>query len=332
MEDSSATSAPFDVRYRYLASSAAPTSCLNSCSSACGSWWGCWQDQTQAPGQYALWHISTSQANSQIPMFTYYIQLNTAGNVEGASQVSKLTDAALMKRYFDDWRFLLQTIGNNKTILHIEPDLWGFVRQANSNPSLVPAVVQSANSDCSTYENSAAGMAKCMIAMARKYAPNSLVGLHVSPWNFQSSGDAATVGAFMKALGAANGDFVATDPSDRDAGYYETVKGNAAAWWDETKAKQYLAWSKALAETIGKPTVLWQVPLGNAAQNNTKNHYKDNRVDWLFANASSVASAHIAGLFFGAGQEEQTTPETDGGNLIAKTNSYIRAGGQPLCR
>lgn len=334
MEDTTATSAKFDVRYRYLAGGARPAgTCTSSCSSACGNWWGCWQDYSQTPGQYVLWHISTSQANSQIPMITYYEQLNTSGNVEGTTQVSKLNDSGVMTRYFDDWRYLLQTIGNNKVILHIEPDLWGFVRSVNSNPAAVPAAVTASNStDCAAYENSATGVATCMIAMARKYAPNSIVGLHVSPWNYTSSTDAAAAGTFMKALGAANGDFIASDPADRDAGYYETVKGNAAAWWDDAKARQYLAWSKTVAETVGKPTVLWQVPLGNSSQNNTANHYKDNRVDWLFANTSSVAAAHIAGLFFGAGESTQTTPETDGGNLIAKTTSYMGAGGQALCQ
>jgi hypothetical protein len=38
----------------------------------------------------------------------------------------------------------------------------------------------------------------------------------------------------------------------------------------------------------------------------------------------------IAGLLFGAGQQEQTTIETDGGNLIKKTIAYHNSGGTPL--
>jgi hypothetical protein len=62
-------------------------------------------------------------------------------------------------------------------MLHIEPDLWGFVRSVNGDPHAVPAQVRTANpADCASQENSAAGVARCMIAMARKYAPHVAVG------------------------------------------------------------------------------------------------------------------------------------------------------------
>jgi hypothetical protein len=41
----------------------------------------------------------------------------------------------------------------------------------------------------------------------------------------------------------------------------------------------------------------------------------------------AMRAAHITGLLFGAGQQERTTPETDGGNLIRKTIAYRNAGG-----
>ena len=45
---------------------------------------------------------------------------------------------------------------------------------------------------------------------------------------------------------------------------------------------------------------------------------------------NQVANAHIAGLLFGAGQQEQTSVETDGGNLIGKTIAYHNSGGVAL--
>ena len=58
-------------------------------------------------------------------------------------------------------------------------------------------------------------------SMARKYAPNATVGLHASPWMMPyDANDGVTLGNFMLALGAGDSDFVATDPSGRDAGYY----------------------------------------------------------------------------------------------------------------
>lgn len=75
---------------------------------------------------------------------------------------------------------------------------------------------------------------------------------------------------------------------------------------------------------------MWQIPLGNSAQNNTTNHWQDNRVDYLFTHINEVANAHVAALLFGAGHSEQTTPETDGGNLVRKTIDNWQAGGTPL--
>jgi hypothetical protein len=75
---------------------------------------------------------------------------------------------------------------------------------------------------------------------------------------------------------------------------------------------------------------LWQIPLGNMAQNNTVNHYQDDKVDWFFAHMDQLANAHVAALLFGPGQGEQTTVETDGGNLIRKTIAYHNSGGTAL--
>ncbi len=66
------------------------------------------------------------------------------------------------------------------------------------------------------------------------------------------------------------------------------------------------------------------------AQNSTCQHYKDNKLDYLFSHMDEVADAHIAALLFGPGQQEQTAPESDGGNLINKTINYYNSGGIPL--
>lgn len=339
MEDATAAAAPYDLRYRYLAGGIrAAGSCVNRCDGSCGSWWGCWQDASRAPGQYVLDHLASAAAASwngasrpQVAAITYYELLSGSGASEGAAEVAAINDAVFLGRYLDDWRFLLRTLGNNPALLHVEPDFWGFVRQVSADPGAVPAAVRAANpTDCAAQPNNAAGLAKCMIAMARKYAPNAKLGLHVSPWNYGVSGDGAAAGAFMLALGAGDGDFVVTDPSDRDAGYYESIGQNR--WWTDSSAKAYLAWSRTVAEVVGKPTLMWQIPLGNSAQNNTGNHWKDNRVEWLFAHLAEVSQAKIVGLLFGAGASGQTTPETDGGLLNARTVAYRAAGGTALCQ
>lgn len=338
MTDATAAAAPFDARYLYICGGLPASGDCAACSAACNYWWGCWQDYAQAPGQYALALINStegakwqSQARPQIPVFTYYQELQGSKLAEGSTQVSALNDAAFMSRYLGDWRLLLRTIGQHRAMLHIEPDLWGYVRNVNSNPHSVPAKVKTGDAtECATEEDSASGFALCMIHMVRKYAPNAKVGLHASAWLIGQAGDGAATGNFMNALGAADGDFVVTDPSDRDAGYYQSQAKNT--WWDDTKAEAYLAWSKSVAETVGKPIMLWQIPVGNMSQNNTTDHWQDNRVDWLFAHMIDVASAHVVGLLFGAGADGMTTPETDGGNLIAKTTSYRQAGGTNICQ
>ena len=336
MDDSSASAAPFDARYVYIASNPMPDpSCTKGCASLCSTagWWGCWQDTSQLPGRYVTDKIKDNAAATwqgasrpRLSVFTYYVMKSASGG-EWTYELNGMNNADVLKRYLGDWRFLLQTIGNQRVMLQIEPDLWGFVRSANSDPHAVPAQVKKANpTDCGWYEDSAAGLARCMIAMARKYAPKASVGLHASPWNHTATGNAEETARFMLALGAADGDFMTTDPSDRDAAWYAANYGNDA-YWNDTKFATYMAWSKKLAEAVGRPTVLWQVPLGNWSQNNTKNHWQDNKVDYLFSKIYDVANAHIAGMLFGAGDGDQTTPETDYGNLIGKTKDYAGKGG-----
>lgn len=364
MDDATAAKAPFDGRYLYLSGgyfdgTAPCTSCASgcttggtSCANSAGgcAWWGCWQWDQDPPGQYVVSFVSTNEKASpkQIPMFTYYQELQASKLGEGTSQVAALNDATFLGRYFADWRFVLQKVGSHVALLHLEPDFWGYVEQLNSDPHAVPAKVTAANAtDCAGYENSAAGFAKCLIHMVRVYAPNAKVGLHASAWGTKMdvfgnsdakldvAGEAQKMAAFLTALGAKDGDFIVSDPSDRDAGYYESV--GRKTWWDASNATlphfhQAFAWTKTLAEAMAMPVLYWQIPVGNMSQTNTTDHWKDNRVDYFFAHMDEVVAAHIVGLFFGAGMGGMTTPESDGGNLVAKTSAYRTAGGAKLCR
>jgi hypothetical protein len=364
--DTAAASAPFDLRYVYLsgglfASTTPCTACGSSCSS---SWWGCYNSP---PGAYATLFMSsaTGASPAQTPMFTYYELLQTAqatitGFQEGTAEVTQAaTDSGIMTRYYNDWRFLLQTIGNARVLLHIEPDFWGYVRQAG-DPTTLAAQVGAVNPDCTAMPSTIAGMGQCMIAMARTYAPNALVGLQASAWNIAGNTDASTdvtqdaaqVATLLAACGQSKADFVVVETSDRDAGYYQLVESRDT-WWDPTDTQlpnyaQDLTWIKALTAALGTPALYWQTPLGNAAQTNVANHYKDNRVDYFFGGSASqvesgaavtvgnhwsaLAAAHVIGVAFGAGAGDQTDPDTDGGNLAAKTMAYEASGGQSLCQ
>jgi hypothetical protein len=376
MQDATAAMAPFDLRYNYISGglfdgTAPCASCATGCTTNGGSkscaasggcsWWGCWQYDMDPPGAYVRGFASTCAKASpaQIPMISYYQILQSSGVSEGAPEVTQAaTNQAFMARYFADWRFLLQQIGRARTdagapvpaILHIEPDFWGYAEQHASDPHSETAAVANANmADCASIENSIAGMGQCMVSMVRKYAPNALVGLHASAWStnmdvaantsasFDVAKEAAKTAAFLAACGESSADLVIVETSDRDAGYYQTVKGRST-WWDATNAtlpdfSQDFAWVQALTTALGKPALYWQTPLGNANQNNTANHYKDNRVDYFFGHMSELARAHAIGAAFGAGAGDQTTPESDGGNFVTKAKAYFAGGGggQALC-
>jgi hypothetical protein len=204
--------------------------------------------------------------------------------------------------------------------------------------------------DCSGQPNTLVGFVHCVIGMARKYSTNVRIGFHASAFATGTDvgintnpaldvpGEAKKLTDYFKAMGADAGDFIAVDASDRDEGYYATVRGDGGAHtWDPTNAKlpnfhQHLSWVKALAENLSLPVFYWQVPIGNAAQNNTANHYKDNRVDYFYAHPDELAAAHVAGMLFGAGDGSQTTAQTDGGNLISKEKAYVTSGGEALCQ
>jgi hypothetical protein len=178
-----------------------------------------------------------------------------------------------------------------------------------------------------------------MVAMARKHAPNAKVGLHASGWGtgidvhmnpdpaFDVAAEARKLGAFLAGCGAGEGDFVAADMSDEEA-------GENGKWWDATNATlpsfhQAFAWAKAVAESVGRPILWWQTPVGNMSVASTAG--RDNRVDYVFAHAGELAASHTVGVAFGAGATGITNPENDGGNLARQAAAYAAAGGQPLC-
>ncbi|AEV87850.1 hypothetical protein ACWT_6837 [Actinoplanes sp. SE50] len=191
-------------------------------------------------------------------------------------------------------------------MIDIEPDFWGYVRSLG-NPHRVAAQVTAANpKDCGAQENSAAGLARCLIAMARRYAPKTTVGMHLSCWDWQT--DSAGCARDYRDLGASKADFLVGDVSDRDAGWYALPQhGGSNGFWTDAKAAAALRFYKSMTEAVGRPLALWQVPVGNMAQNNTLNHYRDDKVDWFFAHMDQVAAAHVVALLFGAGQQEQTS-------------------------
>jgi hypothetical protein len=336
--DATAAAAPFDVRYAYVHSkpAASPdyyTDALCSDAAVASGWWGCWPGNTTPPGYYVTWwdeHVTQAswQGNPrpQMMLWTWYSLRDLgdmAGHGDGPGEVEAINRLDLLTLYMNDYRFFLQKIGSTRAMIDIEPDFWGYVKSLG-NPHNVPAQVTAATpTDCATEEDSAAGLAHCLVTMAHKYAPNVGAGMHASCFDYQTDPQGCV--DFLKEM-TKDADFMVGDVSDRDAAWYD-LQGQHWHWWDGTRGADALAFYKTITEGTGKRLVLWQIPLGNMAQNNTLNHYQDDKVDYLFSHLDAVTDAHIVALLFGAGQQEQTSPETDGGNLVNKTKALWQASG-----
>jgi hypothetical protein len=344
-DDAVASQASWDVRYQYIAGTLSDPA--GGCSSASSGWWGCWQDWSQPPGRFVTDYDAAAAARGQLPMWTYYVLLPASGVAEGEPEIAKANDAAFMSRYLADWRFFLQKVGTARALLHVEPDFWGFAQHHASSPHAIPAVVASANpTDCGAQENSIAGLGRCMIAMARRYAPNAKVGLHASGWasgvdallNRDRAVDVAVearkTAAFLREAGLDDADFAGLDASDRDAGWYASI--GQQRWWDATNAtlpsfRQAFAWANAFADAAGKPVLWWQTPVGNTGLRDGPNAWPDNRVEYFFDHLAELAQGRTLGVAFGAGMDGQTTPSSDGGYLVSRVRSYVAAGGAAPC-
>ena len=368
--------APWDLRYSYVhsAKTAPLPSCYELCTIGCGGWWGC--ENMSSDGKWnttpglkitfpnddnANFFKLDGQPHRLIQQWTWYqaedlskVQqaLNKAAGRPSDQQDYRgaINNPTLLKAYLDDYRFFLKKIGTEKNIIQLEPDFWGFIRvKSGDHPNdahWIPAAVKSASGgDCNTAqdEDSAAGLASCMIKMARRYAVNSTVGLHLSCWDINQKPESAVDGLqacirYYKSLNAGQGDFLVGDVTDRDAGW--AIQPENLGWdrgryyqWDDATFDQFLVTIKAVTEAVGKPMILWQIPLGNENMpntygprdqwgNRTAGRWKDDKVKHLFTKMDKVAAAHIVALQFGAGHNETTSTETDGGYLLWYATQY----------
>jgi hypothetical protein len=356
-DDATAAKPGFGLRYQYLAGPVAPSSsCYEPARTnavGCGtSWWGTWQWDQLPPGQFVRDFVARAEADGLLPGFTWYVILPASGVAEGKPEATVAArDVSFMARYLDDYRFFLDQLGSHAALVHVEPDFWGYAQHAaidgSTDAAGLPAAVASANpADCAGLPNTIAGLGQCMIQMARLHAPSALVALHASAWatkfdcisNADPSLDVAAkaqaTADFLLACGAGASDLVVVDIADRDAGWRE-ARGEDR-WIDPTNTTlpdydQAFAWSRALSDRAGKPLLWWQVPVGNSGLPNVAGAWKDNKVEYFLAHPDRVAESGAVGMAFGAGEGEQTTPETDRGYLAACAAALAAAGGQPLC-
>lgn len=308
--------APFGLRYQYLAGG------VNT-----GNGWATWN----TGGDFVRWYVQDSVANGMVAVFPYYQLLQSSpatGSGESAKDLNNLKNASTMAAYWADVRLFMQKAAagasGHPVVLHVEPDLWGYIEQAatDNDATNVPAsVASSGDADLAGLPNTAVGFAKAFVKLRDLYAPNVLLAYHASVWgtmfdlhvsqtsDAQTDQLAAKAAAFYGSL-SADFDLVFTDLADRDEGFYQHQYGDrGAAWWTASDFPRYGRFIGGLSAGTGKRVIVWQIPMGNTlmrATNETWGHYADNRPEWFL---DDVSDGHLASwrdwgvvaLLFGGG-------------------------------
>ncbi len=288
--------------------------------------WPTWNSD----GSFVNIMTDSADAMSVTPMFTLYQMA-----ADGDGNLAGLADDTYMQEYWDATRLLFQRIAmfGKPAVVHVEPDFWGYAEMQSGGVPSALAVKVSA-SECSSLPQDVSGMAACIFTLARMYAPKAVVGLHASQWGAPAAADVA---AWMKAVGAGAGDFVATDLLDRDAGCFEAhtdpncMRGGTTGWyWDETNTTspnfhEFLAYTSTLHDGVGLPMMWWQIPFGvpSTTPGGTAGHYRDNRVHYIFAHTDELVAAGLVGAAFGTGAGNQTYIDSDGGEFEDAVSGYF---------
>jgi hypothetical protein len=295
-----------DARYQYLAGG------VNT-----GHGWSTWNPG----GSFASSYVDESRSEGTIPVLTYYQLLQSApaaGGDEAAKDLSNLRNPGTMRAYWADFSLLLRRVAaRGVVVVHVEPDLWGYLEQAHAS-----ALARS--------------FAQHLIALRNRLAPHVLLAWHLSVWGTHEDPTyskpsfahmdalAAKSAAFYRSLHA-RFDLVFNDVTDRDAGFYQHVLGNPGTWWgpaDFARHDRYLA---GFTRRTRVPVVLWQLPLGNTTLSDTWGRYRDNRVQWWLGNRAHLRAtrdAGVIGLLFGGGADGTTTPQSDGGLYYRLARRY----------
>ena len=342
--------APFGFRYQYLAGG------VNT-----GGGWSTWNTN----GDFAKFYIQDSMASGIIPVFTYYMLLQSlpGGGSESNADFTNLNNTATMTAYFNDLTLFFQKAGafpSQRVVLHVEPDFWGYMEQRSTNDdatTVTAKVAETGIPQLAGLPGNVSGFARAIVALRDAYAPNVILGYHISVWGTNvdialSNPPDATVdalgaraAAFYASLGA-KFDIAFGEFSDRDSGYYQFVVGDGGqSWWDADDFRRNVRFLTKFSTITAKRIVMWQIPLGNTkmrSMNNTTGHYQDNRTEWLFddpgrTHLTACLGAGVVAFLFGGGaggttcacdgqHDGVTNPAPIGANTLA---SELSAAGTP---
>jgi len=310
--------APFGFRYQYLAGG------VNT-----GKGWATWNEN----GSFVTRYIRDSVAHKMIPVFPYYmlLQSSPAGGDENQTDLAHVNSVEVMTAYYADLKLFFQRAREATTktvVLHVEPDFWGYAQQGSQSDDAasVPAAVASTGlPELAGLPDTAAGFAQAIVLLRDQLAPNVLLAYHMSGWgtmhaiSYEDPPDATVrayatrSAAFERSLGA-RFDLSFEDFSDRDAGFYKVIKGDPSAWFNANDFRRQALYTQVFVRQTGLRMVVWQIPLGNTimrAENNTWNHFQDNRVQWLLnepkrTHLRAFIRAGVIAFLFGRGADGNT--------------------------
>ncbi len=291
-----------------------------------------WPEWNLPAGDYVTQQANAAKSRGIVPMFTLYQAASYGENNLG---VFNTTD--FMTKYWRGVKLMFQKLGafDAPVVVHVEPDLWGYTQRKSSLPSGVPMKVGALVPECSDLPADVSGMARCVIRLGRQLAPKAVIGLSASSFGAFTNGasDPTKIGNYMNSIGAGDADITVIETLDRDAGCFENgsdvnCKRSGQFYWDEKNIAHpnfhdHLAWAKTIRNTIGKPLLWWQMPLGVAATGaGYSSHYRDNRVKYLFNHPAEFAAAGGIGAVFGTGAKNQTDSTTDNNQFKNAVTGY----------
>ena len=311
--------------------------------------WPTWNSD----GNYPLFFAETADGHGVTPMYIYY---QLALELENGND-AVLADATRMHQYLADQRLLFTRLADTglPAAIVYEPDFFGYLMQRAAGGTGPDEIVARIHHDdmpeCAALPETAAGLTRCVVAIARAVHPDTRISFAASAWGawwdpLDPSADiearAREVGVFLRAVGADDTDFVAVETLDRDAGFWETNGGGPSCsvtdgsrgpvYWDATNASlpnfaQHLRWVGALTDELQLPALWWQTPLGVPSDTcgGTDEHYRDNRVRYFFDHVDELIDAGGAGATFGTGAGQQTHVGSDGGQFKAAATGYAAA-------
>ncbi|HOU93183.1 MAG TPA: hypothetical protein PLU22_19155, partial [Polyangiaceae bacterium] len=201
-----------------------------------------------------------------IPVYTFY-ELLQRGQQAGLTGTEPevvqavLQDPGLMRAYFDDFVFLVETVAAAPTppIVHVEPDSWGFMSWAmgiegNADATTVPvAVASSGHPDLAELPDHAGGLGRALLRLRDLHAPVVRLAWHAS--NFRAGTRPEVTTGFYSSMG--EWDVLFTDSPHLEA--------DEASWWepaDPAAVNANVAWLGAVSAGASLPVVMWQMPIG----------------------------------------------------------------------